>query len=270
MPRKRGFQEFDPTKSDSEDEDFDVTAQRSRSTRSTRNTQKPRRKKRKANKRSSDEDEDLDSEESEDSEASYGEEEVIEEPEVDPRTGRPVRRNRKTRPTYEESDGDSIDYMNEINGDDNEEPVNKQLKRGKKPKVMVNLRYNPKRGVRSKSNSVSSKRAGSENTGPVRKSSRIAQGDDDDLYELTNSGNHVAVTGRDRTKSPEMLNLRPTRGGKGLRKPPILDIPEESFDQPKIEPNDGQEPVQAHETGIPASREEVTEAVIVADPGMRK
>lgn len=277
MPRKRAL-EFDPNKSDSEDEDFDVTVQRGNRTKVIRSNQKPRRKRRRVNRRDSgdddneDEDEDIDSDDDDESEASFAaEDETKDALQTDPRTGRPMRKS-KSRPVYEESDGDSIDFMNDINemNDLDTEVPTKMTKAVGKKSVVIKLKYPPGRVNRSKSHSIGSRGATSETTAPARRSSRIAHDEDDNLYELTNSGNHVAVTGRDRTKSPEMLNLRPTRGGKGLKKPTILDIAEETISQTREEAEGegeagfGEDRQQAE---IPASREDAGEADMTVEQG---
>ena len=241
MPtRKRGF-EVDPLKSDSNDSDFDVkTTRTSRAKPSKSASKKPARKKRRMG-YGSDDSEDV----SEDdiSEESYDDDVSEEEPEVDPKTGRPMRTSTKKRVVYEESDGDSVDFMNEINSD--AEAENKKAKKGKarhtetaSPRkshiIKLKFRAPAPRGRVTRSRSAS---AAAQGIVPTRRSTRIAHDESESLIALTNSGNHAQVV-RPPTLSPEATASRRVKGGKGLKKPPsaIYEEDNESSAQTKEEP----------------------------------
>ena len=227
MPsRKRGFDDFDPNKSDPEDEDFDVKASRTRSSKvlKGRIKSKPSRKRPRTH-YGADGSEDIS--ESDLSALSFdGDvEEQIDEPEVDPRTGRPVRKASKKHVQYEESDRDSIDFMNSMDSDGDPGPghIKKSRKKpSQRQQLIVKLKtpQPARRSTRARSGSIGSKRPVTvEASGTTRRSSRIAHDDTEGLFALTNSGNHIEIT-RPPTKSPEALPARPTKGGKGLKKPP--------------------------------------------------
>ena len=268
MPsRKRVFDDFDPNKSDPEDEDFDVRASRARGSKVLKiRKSKPSRKKRRMD-YGADGSEDMS--ESDLSEGSFDEagEEHIDEPEVDPRTGRPVRKASKKQVQYEESDGDSIDFMNNMDSDGDRVPTKKPSKRpNQKRQLIVKLKtpQRARRNTRGRSGSIGSKRpATAEVVGITRRSSRIAHDDTEGLFALTNSGNHIEMT-RPATKSPETLPSRLTKGGKGLKKPPsaIYEAEDESSwqasEQLKVEEYNSVEPeleIAASHDGLDVNRD---------------
>ena len=242
MPlRKRQFQDDDPLKSDPEDEDYDAKSSRPRATKNTKSRRtRPARKKRRTTYGSADSEEISDSDHLDDS---FEEDEAPEPHELDPRTGRPVRKSARKKVQYEESDGDSIDFMNEIDSADSRSgSAQRNVKSPQKKKqLIVKLKTSQtSRRTRARSGSVTSKRQTTADIGPVttRRSSRIAHDDREGLYALTNSGHHVEVT-RPPTKSPEAAPSRPTKGTKGLKKPPsaIFEAENESSARTKTEPD---------------------------------
>ena len=241
MPgRGKRAADFDPTKSDSDDEDYDATSSRpprTKPSKSQRSARHPKRKRRKSY--DEDDGEEL-SGESEPSDDSF-EAKDEPEPELDPRTGRPVRAARKARVTYEESDdNDDIEDL-----EPTPEPRPRQpsttpkkkiitLKVGKQPEAI---------GLRStRARSMSTKKPLTNDAPPqgTRRSSRI-NNDDETIIALTDSGKHADIVHQG-TKSPEPLVQRAIKGGKGLKKPPaskaIVEEPEESSGQTKDEPTE--------------------------------
>ena len=259
MPtRNRVLEDFDPTKSDPEDEDYDATASRSRATRVTKHRRsKPTRKRKRATR------EDSLSEGISESEAlsddSFDNEDQ-EPPETDPRTGRPVRKASKKQPQYLESDGDSVDFANRMDSSgSDEEPVKKKLKSSPRKSLIVKLKTrgpadgSMRRSTRPASGSVGSRHAPlAEAAGMTRRSSRIAHDGTEGLYALTNSGNHVEVT-RAPTKSPETFPPRASKGAKGIKKPPSAIFEEAT--PTKEEPEEDERHYEA-ETEVVASGEE--------------
>jgi len=239
MAGKRRLEEFDPTKSDSNDSDYNASAGRSRPTKVSRPSRsKPAHKKQRTRRDEGGSDDISDSEIAEDS---YEEDvEQVEEPppELDPRTGRPVRSAAKKRVLYQESDDESDDFAEE------EAPPAKKLKTLTKPSLILKLHVTPQRGsrrtTRGRSGSASAKKPPTEpNSGATRRSSRIAHDDSETMIALTNSGNHADIV-RVGTRSPEGVPRRALKGGKGLKKHPaasaIVEEEDEAMNQTKDEP----------------------------------
>ena len=243
MPN-RSKRPFDPLKSDSEDSDFDVSSTRPARAKSAKASQgKSARKRPRRGGYGADGSEDV-SEESELSEESYGEELEHEEPEVDPRTGRPKRSITKKRKTYRESDSDAAADPEAGDSEAEEEPPPKRQKlvvklSVGKPQTPVAL---PRRSNRARSGSVGTKMPTSVEvrSGQTRRSSRIAGDESETMVKLTDSGRHADIVQRG-TRSPEGILPRPTKGGKGPRRSspePIAEEEGNSSGQTKEEPED--------------------------------
>lgn len=237
MAGKRRLEDFDPTKSDPEDSDYDASARRSRAAKSSKPARsKPSRKKQRIHR---EEDGSEDISDSDIAEDSY-EEDVQEEeqPEIDLRTGRPVRQATKKRVLYRESDDDSDDPAEE------EEPPNKKVKTTKQSlilKLQVTPQPSTRRTTRGRSGSTSAKKPPTEpNSGATRRSSRIAHDESETMVALTNSGNHADIV-RVGTRSPEGIPRRALKGGKGIKKPPttsaIFEDEDEAVNKAKEEPS---------------------------------
>ena len=245
MPgRSKRAGDFDPNKSDSDDEDYDATSSRparAKPSKSQRSTKPPKRKR----KRSYDDDdgEEL-SEDSEQSDVSY-ELKDEPEPEVDPRTGRPVRAARKARVTYEESDDeDEIEDPEPSPEPRARRQSTTPKKKAERQTQILKLKLpkpaetQPARGTRARS--MSGKKPPAADTLPqgTRRSSRIHNDDGETIVALTDSGRHAEIVQRG-TRSPEPLVQRAMKGGKGLKKPPapkpIVEEAEESSGQTKTE-----------------------------------
>ena len=240
MPgRGKRAADFDPTKSDSDDEDYDATASRPARTKPNKSQRGAKHPKKKRRKSYDDEDGEELSDESEASDDSF---EVKDEPEpeVDPRTGRPVRAARKARVTYEESDEeDEIE-----DPEPTPEPRPRRQSTTPKKKIIKLKVGKPSgsTGLRSstRARSMSTKKPPTtEAPHPgTRRSSRINNDDTETIIALTDSGRHADIVHQG-TKSPEPIVQRAIKGGKGLKKPPapkpIVEEAEESSGQTKNE-----------------------------------
>lgn len=242
--RKRDILDFDPNKSDSEDENFQPDVDRpSRShkkSRPTKSSKGPGRA-RKPRYRGSDIEDDDDVSGSADDE-SFGEhdrdgddnEEEEEDLPINENTGRRMRKAAVKRQTYKESSEDSDDS----GADAKDELVGETPKRDEsRPTKIVVLNV--------KAGSLRKTRAGSTNatSAPTRRATRARTADaDEELVELSNSGKHVMPARGSKSVSPETVsrNSRTTRGGKGLIRsppPPIEEATQESSPR-KVENND--------------------------------
>lgn len=213
---KRKAEDFDPTKSDSDDSTYGAVSSRpGRSKPSKSQKSKPARKRQRRGYDGEDSEEISDG--SEISEASLESEHKEEElPEYDEKTGRPKRQAAKKRPTYQESDDDSL-------GEEIEEPSTPKRKSGKRS-LMIKLNVKTpqptpapttKRSARARSGSVSARPTSSEPHPGTRRSGRIQNDQTEAMVALTDSGHHANVV-RPATKSPEPLD-RPRRGGKSVK-----------------------------------------------------
>ena len=265
--RNRVFEPFDPNKSDPEDEDYDASVSRGKPNRAIKSRKNKSMRKRKRTARNDSASEDV-SESEPSSDESFEEQQDIESSEVDPRTGRPIRKVSKNRPRYQESDEESDDLMNEGDSSDSDgRPAKKKIKTSTKKSLIVKLKatlppsnHQRRKTKASSGHSASKHVPASPQLGITRRSSRIAQDDTEGLFALTNSGNHIEIT-RPPTKSPETFPARPTRGSKGIKKPPsaILEGTESSL-QTKEEPSEDERP-QEPEMEVAASGEEAEETV---------
>ncbi|MCJ1353455.1 MAG: hypothetical protein MMC33_003441 [Icmadophila ericetorum] len=235
---KRILEDFDPNKSDPEDSDYDAsTARPSRPKPSKPQRSRTTRKKARSG-YAGDGSEDVSDEEVTEESSDEGSAPEEPEPEIDARTGRPIRRAKKNRPTYEESDEDE----KESDESDVALPATKRQRSGKS--LVVKLNVPPKqtttRTTRARSGSMSTKRppTASEARG-TRRSSRIAHDETETIVALTDSGRHADII-RQGTRSPDEFILRATKGGdKASRKTPsspILEQEEDSSARTKDEP----------------------------------
>ena len=263
---KRKVGDFDPNKSDSEDETYGTSVSKRIKARSSKAEQdRPSRKKQRRRYNGDDSDEDV----IEDSDMSIGpseEEEDNDEVEIGP-SGRPRREAAKKKSTYEESASE------DVIGDVDESEVEDVLprKQREKPSLVVKLNRNPvvsnprtnRRGIRVRSGSVTTSRPTSSYlaASTTRRSSRIAHDETEPVVALTNSGHHIDVL-RAGTRSPPQETIRPTRAGKGLKKKPTGVVYEES--QESAGRTDGYPDIDGLQEGehppeIAASRENLGE-----------
>ncbi|KAK3674822.1 TAT-binding protein-like protein 7, AAA ATPase [Recurvomyces mirabilis] len=264
MSKRKLFEQFDPTKSDSDDETYGAAATSSprprprprprpqgRSSRpkpSARSSNRPAKRRREKYGDSEDDieaDSDEISEEEEDEEVDFAAdsdadaEEVVVE--TNPRTGRSVRSVAKKPVKYEDPSEDDIEAV-----DSEADPLGptsgvRGSRRGQgvqgvtsrpapavTPSLVLKLKVpSIMEGGRSLRTRTGGKSIGRQESTPAehrgintRRSSRISHDDQEPLVALTDSGRHEQVT-RAGTATPEPEgSRRPTRGGKGLKKPP--------------------------------------------------
>ena len=265
--------DFDPTKSDSADSDYDASASRpARSKQSRSQRSKPPRKKQKTGFDGSEEI----SDQSDATQESYQEDVSQDDiqPEIDHKTGRPVRQAKKNQIQYKESDEEEDDFAEADSVDEVEQPKIKKKQADKSLKITLKLPQpqkpnsaQPRRSTRARSGSQSTKRPTTADlqSGGTRRSSRIAHDDSAPIIALTDSGRHEKVV-RPGTRSPETFAQRPTRGSKGVKQPPQSSvIPEEgeqSSARTKDEPNEEeshQRSTTSTDHEIAASREDLND-----------
>lgn len=243
---KRKLEIFDPNKSDSDDLDWGAGPSspkpRSRTQgRSRKPTKRSPQKRASKRQRYEDDGIDPDSDEPSEEEASFSDESEA-AIEINPRTGRGQRSAAKKEITYLESEeDDEKDDLIAATDDDSErdsiQPTparsrNKiKLASTKTPSLIIKLKV-PVRmdGGRARASSRTKRQPtpqSATSTGIARRSSRLSHDDQDALVALTDSGKHEIVT-RAGSATPEPTTRRPTRGGKGLKKPPVSAIFEAS------------------------------------------
>ena len=231
-PRNKRKGDDDPTKSDSEDETYGPSASKALKSRSSKAYQNnSSRKKRRRNYSGDDSADDDVIEESELSGGLSAEDEIEDEEIEFGLSGRPRRKAAKKKPIYEESE--SEDFSEGLRENRSEDEHSTPKKRRGKPSLVIKLRatpqqstVQPRRSTRARSGSVGASRPTSSHiqTSVTRKSSRIAQDETEAVVALTNSGHHVDVV-RPGTRSPP--TVRPTKGGKGVKKVPASVVYEE-------------------------------------------
>lgn len=176
-----------------------------------------------------------DEEDSEEDEVSFNESSDEEEIERNPVSGRPVRRIAKHKVYQESTDEDeeesSEEEANETDASEVETKLEQNLLKRGRPKGTKIVKLRIKNPVFTAASSRPHRNTGSgshtakqtptptdPSFRPTRRSSRIAHDEAETMVALTNSGNHVEIT-RTGTRSPDAVQRRPTRGGKGLKKP---------------------------------------------------
>ncbi|KAI5859368.1 AAA-domain-containing protein [Durotheca rogersii] len=224
--RKRDILDFDPNKSDSNDENFEPEIDRPRSRKKSRphgvNKSSSRRKGRY---RGSDiEDDDIDDSGHENSFDEDDEEEEEPEPLINENTGRRVRKAASKQHNYKESSEDEVEDLVQDSDDDKDDLVkNSPKKSSPRQRKLITLRVPA---------SARKTRAATNTNAPVgtRRITRARTVDEDDveLLELTNSGRHARPTRASKSKSPETLGRsgRPTRSAKGVKKTisPVMEV----------------------------------------------
>ncbi|PQE32724.1 AAA family ATPase protein [Rutstroemia sp. NJR-2017a WRK4] len=239
MPLKRRVDNFDPNKSDSDDDDFSPTEVNPR-----KSAKKPRSKPQKKGgnkKRTRYKGSDVSDDEDEDSllEDSFSEEEEEEEDiEMNEKTGRAVRKAAKKSVNYgESSESDIADLVEDSEEevrprkskkrtrvpDEDEDPENLEepTTKKKKPtenKLVVKLKMpkgaTPARTTRA--GSAARTRASAEPTSAItRRSTRAHTEEGDEPIALSNSGRHIIRASR----SPEPIGRTRARGAKSVKQP---------------------------------------------------
>jgi hypothetical protein len=231
---KRKLEAFDPNASDPNDSDFDAAERPSPQRRRNRNRKRPAGGgSRKGNKRArrsyngSDVDDDEDDVEFDDS---FTDRSSSEEIEINPTTGRSVRRAAQKKIKYEESDEDAEAIEDTPSEDEGESPAPRRNRRERrepseaKPQtksliVRLNVGKAYFAGTMGRSTRAASKtvtRGKTPEVGITRRSSRLSHDVEQPIVALSDSGRHVNIV-RPGTRSPEPVVARATRGGKGPR-----------------------------------------------------
>ncbi|KAJ4384200.1 TAT-binding protein-like protein 7, AAA ATPase [Didymella sp. IMI 355093] len=222
---KRKF-DLDPTASDPEDDDYDdvdrAPPQRRRVNR-TPGTKKSGNKRQRRVYNGSDIDDDDDDIIEDDS---FTERSESEEPEVNPATGRSVRRATKKQVTYEESDEDEIEGTASDSEDEKPRDTRRRrvakpsIEEVEKPSLIVKLKMPENafgRALRTRTGSKSAApttRGRTPEVGITRRSSRLSHDVEAPMVALSDSGKHANVV-REGTRTPEPSTAFATRGGKG-------------------------------------------------------
>jgi hypothetical protein len=225
---KRKF-DFDPNASDPEDLDYDVaerpTPQRSRRRQATPGGSKRKAKRQRRGYGGSDVDHDDDIV----TDDSFTDRSSSEELEINPSTGRSVRRATKKEVKYEESEEDAIQ---DTTSEDEIAPRRRRAKEKEaketKRSLIVILKISKmpepssKRNLRARTGSKSIVPTTTRGKTPdvaagMRRSSRLSHDVEEPIVALSDSGKHINLV-RQGTRSPEpVLSARMTRGGKGPR-----------------------------------------------------
>ncbi len=258
MPSKRKIEDFDPNKSDSADSTYGASAPKNARPRLSKSQRtKPSRKRQRLDLDGSD---DLSEDEDDRSEASLHIEATVDEEatDYDDVTGRPKRKAKEKRQTYQEPDSED-----DIEDSASERFVTPKKRQTQKSKILK-LRYTPqpssnptRRSTRARSGSMSARPSSAGLHSGTRRSSRIAHDDTEPIIALTDSGHHANVV-RPGTKSPP--SGRPRVGGKGPKKGPTTSVvyeEENSSGQTKNELVEEEEDL--HRIEVAASREDLGE-----------
>ena len=221
---KRKF-DIDPNASDPDDYYYDASERAPPQRRRNRATGTPGAKKKSSKRqRRAYGGSDVDDDDEIVSDDSFTDRSESEEPEINPATGRSVRRATKKQITYEESEDEIEDTPSE--GDDDKPLSTRRRAKPKpsieevaKPSLIVRLKMPdraPARNLRIRTGSKSIAREKTPEVTGTRRSSRLSHDVETPIVALSDSGRHVNVV-REGTRSPEPVQPRATRGGKGPR-----------------------------------------------------
>ncbi|KAI2626557.1 AAA-domain-containing protein [Hypoxylon sp. NC1633] len=237
--RKRDLLDFDPNKSDSDDENFEPEVDRPRSQRKSRSQRanKPVARKRGKYRGSDIEDDDID----ESDEQSFGaddpdggDEEEDPEPQINENTGRRIRKAASKQHNYKESSEGEEDDPIPDSDDEKVDVVKEPPKQSPRQRKLITLRV-PLSARKTRAASHANAPL------PVRRNTRARTVDEDDaeLVELTNSGRHARPAQAPKSKSPEIFTRgnRPTRSGKGINKiePTVMEVDSQEENNPPQE-----------------------------------
>jgi hypothetical protein len=218
---KRKF-DIDPNASDPEDSDYDATERAPPQRRRNRGTPGAKKKASKRQRRAYG-GSDVDNDDEIVSDDSFTDRSESEEPEINPATGRSVRRATKKQVKYEESDDEIEDTPS---GSEDDQPISASRRRAKpsieqveRPSLIVKLKMPDRasaRNLRARTGSKSLARGKTPDVPGARRSSRLSHDVEAPIVALSDSGKHVNIV-REGTRSPEPVIARATRGGKGPR-----------------------------------------------------
>ncbi|KAF2264326.1 ATPase family AAA domain-containing protein 2 [Lojkania enalia] len=213
---KRKF-DFDPNASDPEDLDYDASERPAPQRRRNRPASSGRVKGPKRQRRGYAGSEVDDDDESIVTDDSFTDRSSDEELEVNPLTGRSVRRATKKAIKYEESEEDEIE---DTSSEEDELATPQRKPRGTDRQSLIVVLKMPEhasgRVLRNRTGSKSVQRGKTPEVSGARRSSRLSHDVESPIVELSESGRHVNIV-RQGTRSPEPAITRATRGGKGPR-----------------------------------------------------
>ncbi|KAI2616667.1 AAA-domain-containing protein [Hypomontagnella submonticulosa] len=235
--RKRDLLDFDPNKSDSDDENFEPDVDRPRSRKQRPNKASKPVFRKKGRYRGSDiDDDEIDESEQEVSFAEDDAEDVEDDPPINENTGRRMRKAATKHQNYRESSDNEDEDLVLDSDDDKPDIVKDPPKESPRKRKLITLKVPPPaRKTRTASNA----------TIPlgIRRSTRAHTVDEDDveLVELSNSGRHARPARASKSKSPEASGRggRPTRSGKGIKKP-VSPVAEADSQEEEGKPSQGE------------------------------
>ncbi|KAI1154207.1 hypothetical protein F4825DRAFT_197340 [Nemania diffusa] len=224
--------DFDPNKSDSDDENFepevDDRSGRPRKRPRANNSSKQYGRGNKYGGSDIEEDDELSHSEEE---GSFHEDEEDDEPLVNANTGRRVRKAAAKRTNYKESTDDE-DELEHQDSDTKDEITEAPAQKTKRPSKIVTVKFTP--GLHKKQ--LASVVAATIGTRRTRARTAEVEGGDGEveLIELTTSGRHARVAGGPKSKSPDpATRRRAVRGGKGIKQPsPLPEATQEDTPNP--------------------------------------
>ncbi|KAI3336718.1 AAA-domain-containing protein [Xylariaceae sp. AK1471] len=270
--------EFDPNKSDSDDENFepeiDDHSGRPRKRPRAGHNGKPIRRANKYRGSDVDEDEDEDDLSNSEDEGSFHDDNEDDEPLVNATTGRRVRKAAAKLTNYKESTDDEDEAGQE--SDTKDELAGTTPQKTQRPSKLVTIKFTP--GLHKRQLVPGTNPAIGTRRTRARTADAEGGGGDDELVELSNSGRHARPAGVSKSRSPDTaVRRRATRGDKGLKKPSPLpevvqeDTPIDDESKPEsaaedvMDVEEGQEP--AVDLGGAAAEDEPMQTVEVNDDG---
>lgn len=237
---KRKLEHFDPNASDPDDHDWDASERPSPQRRRKRHTSGAPKKKSSKRQRRGYTGSDVDDDDEIVSDDSFTERSSSEEPEINPNTGRSVRRATKKVIKYEESEEDEIQDTPSESDSPAPRRRNKAQQSIEHPSLIVRLHIGEHaardldstmssgRNLRTRQGSKSLANTRGETPNPLgtRRSSRLSHDVEEPIVALSDSGRHVNVV-RQGTRSPEPMPSRSTRGAKAPRASAIMEASQE-------------------------------------------
>ena len=237
---KRKLDHFDPNASDPDDHDWDASERPSPQRRRKRHTSGAPRKKAGSKRRHGYTGSDVDDDDEIVSDDSFTERSSSEEVEINPATGRSVRRATKKQIKYEESEEDEIQDTPSESDSPAPRRRNKAHQSIEKPSLLIKLHIGEQaasqlegnmasgRNLRTRQGSKSLAHPRGETPNPVgtRRSSRLSHDVEEPIVALSDSGRHATVV-REGTRSPEPMPVRATRGAKAPRTSAIIEASQE-------------------------------------------
>jgi hypothetical protein len=230
---KKKLEFFDPNASDPEDLDWDAAERPSPPKRRKRPTSSAGGRKSSKRQRRAYNGSDVDDDEDEiETDNSFTDRSSSEEVEINPSTGRSVRRATKKQIKYEESEEDEI--QDTPSADELASPIprrNRAKQSVEKKSLIVVLKMTGTgRNLRTRQGSKTIVRGKTPDILGTRRSSRLSHDVEEPIIELSESGKHANIV-RKGTRSPEPAVGRTTRGGKGPKAPEHSAIMEASQEE---------------------------------------